>query len=197
MVVPVLLGHFEAGHRPVDPGVVHQDIDAAEFLFHPFDTSRDLIQVANVHVEAKHAATESGDLSGGAVQALARLIRDGHRGALRARVTAMPWPNPVAAPVTSARLSSSWNSAPSIVIFSLHRSCPFVPFHADLGGNTVGQHALDLALPLGYFAHQAAGGGRHLLVGHGLEELADPQPARIARGTTGRRIWFVPIVLSP
>ena len=56
-----------------------------------------------------------------------------------------------------------------------------VAFHAYPCRNPVGQHVLQNALPLGDFADLHAGFRRHPLVGAGLEELAHPHSAGVAR----------------
>ena len=50
------------------------------------------------------------------------------------------------------------------------------------------EKALQHAEPRAVFADHGAGlVGEHLLVGAGLEELADPQAAGVARGLPGRQ----------
>ena len=56
-----------------------------------------------------------------------------------------------------------------------------------MGGDAVREHPFDLALPLGDLADLAAGRGRHPLVGAGLEELAHPHAAGVARRAAGRQ----------
>ncbi len=47
------------------------------------------------------------------------------------------------------------------------------------------QHPFNIALPLGFLAHNPAGGAGYPLIGTGLEEFADPDSACIAGGTAG------------
>src|SRR5713101_1870673 len=60
--------------------------------------------------------------------------------------------------------------------------------HAQIGLFLVAPEALDRAESAAIFPdHRACLGGLHLLIGAGLQELADPQPAGIAGGPLGRQ----------
>src|SRR6266571_5979665 len=70
----------------------------------------------------------------------------------------------------------------------LRRVLPPVAAHPEIGLFLVAPEALDRAEPAAIFAdHRARLGGPDLLVGAGLEKLADPEAARIARRALGRQ----------
>ena len=66
-----------------------------------------------------------------------------------------------------------------------HASRPRVAPLAQIGRGLVGEHALHLADARDDGRHAAARLAREALVGHGLDELADPQSARVPRGAAG------------
>src|ERR1700732_4594889 len=71
---------------------------------------------------------------------------------------------------------------------SLRRVLAPVPPHPQVGLLLVAPEALDGAEAAAVFAdHGARLGGLDLLVGAGLEELADPEAAGVARGALGRQ----------
>src|SRR5436190_10225920 len=71
---------------------------------------------------------------------------------------------------------------------SLRRVLPAVAADAEIGLLLVAPEALDGAEPAAIFAdHDAGLRGFDLLIGAGLEELADPQAAGVAGGALGRQ----------
>jgi hypothetical protein len=75
---------------------------------------------------------------------------------------------------------------------------PAVAPHPDVGLLAVAGEAFQRAQPRAVFAdHRGGLVGQHLLVGAGLEELADPQAAGVAPGLRVGSVWLVPITLSP
>ena len=92
----------------------------------------------------------------------------------------MPRPSPRPAPVTIAWRPSRRRASPSGARAQLR--------HAHVAAARVRLEALDAALARADLADRRAlrRGVAHLLVGHGLEELADPEPAAVAR-RAGRR----------
>src|SRR4051794_21873692 len=113
----------------------------------------------------------------------------------KACAAASPMPRP--APVTSARLPSSRNegSRPDagIAIGLLGRGrvgdvAAAVAAHADIGLLGMAGKTLEHAKARAVLAYHRRGLVRqHLLVGDGLEELADPEPTRVARRLLGRQ----------
>src|SRR5229473_4281984 len=70
----------------------------------------------------------------------------------------------------------------------LRRVLSAVAPHAQIGLFLVAPEALDRAEPAAIFAdHHARLGRSHLLIGAGLQELADPQPAGVAGRALGRQ----------
>src|SRR5262249_2879809 len=116
-----------------------------------------------------------------------------------AEAAASPMPRPP--PVTSARLPSSRNEgvlARSISLSALTRRslgclrvgdvAAAVAAHPHVGLLGVRREAFEDAQPRAIFADPRRGlVGEHLLIGAGLEELADPQAAGIARRLPGRQ----------
>src|SRR5919202_3027347 len=73
-------------------------------------------------------------------------------------------------------------------IATLFHSLRTVASHAQIALCLVGHKAFKLAEPRAVLPDQCAGLGRsHLLIGHRLEEFADPQAACVARRATGRQ----------
>src|SRR5262245_61299517 len=58
---------------------------------------------------------------------------------------------------------------------------------AQVRGGLVGEHALDLADPRDDGGDACAGLAREALIGHGLDELADPQAPGVSRRAAGRQ----------
>src|SRR5215475_10573510 len=112
-----------------------------------------------------------------------------------AEAAASPMPRPP--PVTSARLPSRRNEGVFARSISLGRSlgrlrvgdvAAAVAAHAHVGLLGVRREAFEDTQPRAVFADlRRSLVGEHLLIGAGLEELADPQPAGVARRLPGRQ----------
>ena len=61
--VPVVLGHLEEQVVPQHAGVVHQDLQAAQFSDHPGNGRIDLVGLAHVGTDADRATPGSIDLA--------------------------------------------------------------------------------------------------------------------------------------
>src|SRR5437588_802502 len=81
-----------------------------------------------------------------------------------------------------------WNNVLRVRKELLRRVLAAVAPHPQIGLFLVAPEALDRTEPATIFAdHRARLGRLHLLIGAGLEELADPEPTGIAGSALGRQ----------
>ena len=77
MIIPVFLIDVQSGHGAINPRVVDQDVDVADFRFNGGDSGADLIDVANIDFDRISAVTAVRAPGRGFCQTFAGSIRNG------------------------------------------------------------------------------------------------------------------------